>query len=130
MMTRYEKGAKFERALVHDFWERDWAAMRSAGSGNTSLPAPDLIAAKDGKIILVECKSTGREKLHLKGAILALHEFSRVSGGRAYIAVKFLRKEPRFYEIGGLMERKRFTISISDDYLSLDAVIGMQGTFR
>jgi len=130
MMTMYEKGAKFERALVRDFWERGWSAMRSAGSGNTSLPAPDVIATRDGKIILVECKSTSKEKLHLKAAILSLHEFSKISGGRAYISVKFLRKEPRFYEIDGFMKKKKFTVSIRDGYLSLDAVIGMQGTFR
>jgi len=130
MMTRYEKGAKFERALVHDFWERGWSAMRSAGSGNTSLLSPDVIAAKDGEMILIECKSTGREKLNIKKSIISLYEFSKISGGRAYIAVKFLRKEPRFYEIGGFMKKKKFSISIKDDYLSLDAVIGMQGTFR
>lgn len=129
-MTKYEKGAKFERALVRDFWKHGWSAMRSAGSGNTSLPSPDVVAAKDGKIILVECKSTSKEKLHLKGAILSLHEFSKISGGRAYISVKFLRKEPRFYEIDGFIRKKKFTISIKDGYLSLGAIIGMQGTFR
>ncbi len=129
MMTRYEKGANFERAIVHEFWERGWTAIRSAGSGNTSLLAPDIIAIRDGRIILVECKSTSRERLYLKHAILSLHEFSRISGGRAYISMKFLRKEPRFYEIDEFINKKKFAISIQDDYLSLDAIIGIQKTF-
>lgn len=128
-MTRYEKGAKFERALVHKFWEHGWTAMRSAGSGNTSLPSPDIIALKDRKIILVECKSTAREKLNLKGAILSLYDFSKISGGRAYIAIKFLRKDPRFYSIDGFLQRKRFTVSIKDDFMGFDTILGRQGTF-
>jgi len=128
-MTRYEKGAKFERALVHKFWEHGWTAMRAAGSGTTSLPAPDVIAIRDEDIILVECKSTSREKLNLKGAILSLHEFSRISGGGAYIAVKFLRKEPRFYRVDKFLQRKKFTVSTKDDYQNFDTILGRQGTF-
>ena len=36
----------------------------------------------------------------------------------------------RFYEIDGFMKKNKFSISIKDDYLPLDAVIGMQGTFQ
>jgi len=48
-MNRYEKGANFERKLVSDLWAHGWAAMRAAGSGTTSYPVPDVIAAKTGK---------------------------------------------------------------------------------
>jgi len=128
-MTRYEKGAKFERSLVKEFWERGWTAMRSAGSGNTSLPAPDVIAIRDGEVVLIECKSTSREKLNLKGAVLSLHEFSKISGGRAYIAVKFLRQDPRFYSIDEFLQKKKFSVSAKHEYQNFDTVVGRQRVF-
>jgi Holliday junction resolvase len=125
-MSIYRRGADFERALVSEFWRRGWAAVRAAGSGTRREPVPDIIAVKDGKVIVVECKVTKKDRLSLKAAIKQLADFTRVSGGRGYIAVRFFRKKPRFYSIKDLLGRGGYTIRDGDEYLSLDTVIGEQ----
>ncbi len=125
-MERYAKGANFERELVRLFWERGWAALRTAGSGSTPRTVPDVLALSKGIVVSVECKSTSREKISLKGAVLSLKEFADIAGGRAYIAVKFPREKPRFYEINHLISRGNYTIGVRDNYLSIDALMGKQ----
>lgn len=125
-MGRYAKGANFERELVRLFWGRGWAALRTAGSGSTPHVVPDVLALKGGDIVSVECKSTSRERISLKGAVLSLKEFADMAGGRAYIAVRFPREKPRFYELNHIISRGNYTIKIRDKYLSIDAVTGKQ----
>jgi Holliday junction resolvase len=125
-MTIYRRGADFERALVTEFWRRGWAAVRAAGSGTRREPVPDIIAVKDGHVIVVECKATRRDRLSLKTAIKQLEEFTNVSGGQGYIAIRFFRKKPRFYSIKELMKRKNHTIRDNDEYMTLETVIGEQ----
>ena len=125
-MRSYEKGVRFERALVHKFWKCGWSAIRSAGSGSVNLPVPDVIAMKDGKIILIECKSTHKDRLSLGKAIRSLSEFRKRSGGRAYLAIKFQGRGERFFDIDAISNRNGYTISTSDDYLTLDTILGHQ----
>lgn len=125
-MTRYEKGANFERELVNKFYEHGWAAMRAAGSG--SIMAPDVIGMKNGKIVVIECKATKKDRLSLKDAILSMKRISEISGARAYIAVKFHKERARFFDVQKLLSKKNFTISLNDSYLSFEALIGEQRT--
>lgn len=125
-MSRYEKGANFERELVAKFWRHNWAAMRAAGSGTTSFPVPDVIGIRDNRIIVVECKTTKKEKLSLKKNILALKKFSDICGGKAYIAIKFYKKEPRFFDLDKLLSKKNYTVTIHDQFLSLESILGEQ----
>jgi Holliday junction resolvase len=127
-MSRYQRGAAFERNLVTGFWHHGWAAVRAAGSGTRREPVPDVIAVKGGECIIIECKTTKKERISLKSAILQLKEFADASGARSYLAIRFFRKKPRFYNIKGLIKRKNYTIGESDDYESFETVIGEQKT--
>ncbi|RLI88107.1 MAG: hypothetical protein DRO76_01350 [Candidatus Altiarchaeales archaeon] len=127
-MTRYEKGANFERELVAKFWEHGWASMRAAGSGTTSFPVPDVIGIKDNKIIIVECKTTKKDRLSLKKDILALKKFSGICNGNAYIAIKFYKKGPRFFDLNKLLSKGDYTITIHDQFLDLESILGKQKT--
>lgn len=129
-MTRYERGASFERDIVARFWNHGWTAVRAAGSGTTSNPTPDVIALKDGRAIVVECKTTRKDRLSLGDAIKSLKRFSETAGVEAYIALKFLREEPRFYDIKDLASRKNHTISKKDEYVTFDVLIEKQGTLK
>ncbi len=55
-MTRYSKGARYERELLATFYGRGYSVVRSAGSGVNSL-SPDLVVIKEGKGIAFECKA-------------------------------------------------------------------------
>ena len=48
-MSTKSKGTNAERELIHAFWGKGYAAIRSAGSGSMKYPSPDIIAAKKGK---------------------------------------------------------------------------------
>jgi Holliday junction resolvase len=126
-MSRYSRGADFERKLVTEFWGRGWAAVRAAGSGTRREPVPDVVAVKDGRVIVVECKTTHKDRLSLKPAILSLAEFTSVAGGDAYIAIRFFRQQPRFYSIKNLLARDDYTITDKDGYMNLDTILGEQG---
>ena len=127
-MNRYAKGANFEREVIADLWAHGWASMRAAGSGTTSYPVPDVIGLKDGRIVLIECKTTKGDRLSLKRNILDLDEFRKLSGGEAYIAIKFFKKPPRFYNIKPIIERNNFTINITDTFLNIDSILFEQKT--
>ena len=50
------KGTRGERELFHLFWNNQWGCIRTAGSGSTPLPAPDLLASKKNRYLAIECK--------------------------------------------------------------------------
>ncbi|MCX6798540.1 MAG: Holliday junction resolvase Hjc [Candidatus Diapherotrites archaeon] len=62
-MTHYRKGANAERELVHILFDRGFSVIRTAGSGKTALPAPDMSAMRPGKHIAFECKAWGAGNL-------------------------------------------------------------------
>lgn len=56
-MSNYEKGARFEHAVMKDLERRGYVLRsRSAGSHGEA----DIIAVKDGRAIAVQCKTDGR----------------------------------------------------------------------
>ena len=122
-MSVYNGGADFERKLLLMFWEKGWAAVRAAGSGTRAEPVPDIIAASNGRVIIVECKSTKADRLSLKPAIEQLARFHKISGGSAYMALRFFRQRPRFYELCGLLDADNFTIRVTDEYLDIDQIL-------
>jgi len=127
-MNKYQKGARFERDIIRKFWAHGWSAIRAAGSGSIGFPVPDVIAIKSGKILIIECKTSRKEKLNVKKAVLELKKFSDISSGDAFIAIKFHKGSPRFYSIEELMSRKNYSVSVTDRYLSLEALIAHQLT--
>jgi Holliday junction resolvase len=130
MGGRYRKGSDFERFIVGEFMERGWVAFRAAGSGKADKSLPDVVAAKAGRMIMVECKATSKDRLSLKPAILSLADYAAKAGGKAYVAVRFFRQHARLYDIGNLLAKEDYTITDKDEYLTVDTVIGEQGRLR
>jgi len=90
-MASKRKGTRYERELFHMFWSTGtWSSLRSAGSGSTPLPAPDLIASNGSKILAIECKSIKKGIKYIEQEkIDELTEFSKKFGAEAWIAMRF-----------------------------------------
>jgi len=125
-MSFYQKGANFERTLVRAFWDNDFAALRAAGSGSAPFPIPDIIAAKDDRVIILECKTTAKDSFRLdKQDVQKLKIFREKANCEAYIAVKFNNIKPRFFPLDLLSGLK---ISKSDTSISFETLLGLQST--
>ena len=91
-MSVKSKGSNAERELLHIFWSKKWAALRSAGSGSMKYPGPDLIASNKVRTLAIECKSTKKKKQYLdKYDIEQLKEFCNIFGAEPWFAVRFSR---------------------------------------
>ena len=89
-MSSKGKGTRLERELFHLFWETGlFVALRVAGSGSTTVPAPDLLVGNKKKKFAIECKS-GKDKRYLtKKEVDELKFFAEKFGAEAWIAVRF-----------------------------------------
>ncbi|MBN1386770.1 Holliday junction resolvase [Candidatus Woesearchaeota archaeon] len=89
-MKTKAKGSNAERELFHKFWSSGWACMRAAGSGSTSMPAPDILAGNVTRRLAIEVKVTKAIKQYLtRKEVEELKEFSRIFGAEPWIGVKF-----------------------------------------
>lgn len=93
-MSRYSRGADFERVVKRDLERRGYLAYRSAGSHG----AADVIALCEGHMaILVQCKTNGRicpgDRTELLGE-------ARIAGAVPMLASK--SKSRIIYQIVGL----------------------------
>lgn len=87
------KGSNAERELLHMFWAKGWACIRSAGSGSMKYPGPDLLVGNLMRRMSIECKSTNGNKVYLnEHDISQLKDFSKIFDARPWFAVKFARK--------------------------------------
>jgi Holliday junction resolvase len=126
MRKYYVKGANFERDLVRRFWDNGFAAFRAAGSGSAPFPIPDIIAAKDERLIILECKTTAKEWFRLdKQDIEKLRLFRERACCEAYIAVKFDNVKHRFFPLDLLSGTK---ISKNDTSINFETLLGLQST--
>ena len=102
-MSQKSKGSNAERELLHMFWAKGWACIRSAGSGSMKYPGPDLLVGNLLKRFSIECKSSSAEKIYLKEHdVNQLKEFSKVFDANPRFAVKFSRKQWLFLLIEDL----------------------------
>lgn len=84
------KGSRAERELFHRLWDAGWAVVRSAGSGSTPLPSPDLITSNGKRVLAIECKAVkGTSKHFAKEEIVELDVFSQTFGAEPIIGVRF-----------------------------------------
>ena|SRR3989338_3987993 len=113
-MSSKSKGSKAERELLHMFWSKGWATIRSAGSGSMNYPGPDLLVGNLVKRMAVECNTTRKLKLYLSDYdVNQLREFSKVFDARPWFAVKFLRTQWFFIALEDLEKTpKGYTIGI------------------
>lgn len=69
-------------------------------------PSPDILVAKEGRLIAIECKITQNPyKYFEKREIMDLKEFSMLFRAEPYIAIKFKNKEWFFLDINKLKEK-------------------------
>lgn len=110
------KGSNAERNLISLFWENNWAAIRSAGSGSMHFPSPDILAGNKIRRIAIEVKSTkSNNKYFPKIEIKQLLNFSDYFGAEPWIAIKFDRVEWVFINPEDLNETKEnFVFSKKD----------------
>lgn len=54
--NNYRRGADFERTVKKYLEDAGWSCFRSAGSHSPV----DLVALRDGAVLLVQCKTDGR----------------------------------------------------------------------
>ena len=91
-MSQKKRGCDAERELLHMFWGKGFAALRSAGSGSMKYPGPDLIVSNKIRILAIECKSTKEKKRYLdKDDVNQLKEFCDIFGAEPWFAVRFAR---------------------------------------
>lgn len=106
MVKQYRKGYMAERQLVHTLAEKGFMVVRTPHSGSISLASPDVIAAKDGRLIVVECKA------HAKGFQIDSEQLNELSlwkeraKAEVYIAWKMTRKGWHFMHLNDVMENK------------------------
>src|SRR3989344_806487 len=88
-----QRGSSAERELFHQFWDNGWTCLRTAGSGSTQYPAPDLTAANNGRTIVIECKAGSSIYKYLdRYEVEELQQFAKAFGAEAWIAVRFNHK--------------------------------------
>ncbi len=93
----YNKGAKHERELLEMFWKEGFAVVRSAGSGKTRHPNPDLVVSNGKRFYAIECKSSKMEVIVIPGwQVEELEKFSRIFGAEAVLAIRFNHSQWRF----------------------------------
>lgn len=90
MLNKKAKGTKAEREIIHLFHKHNWSAIRSAGSGSSRFPSPDILAGNIARKVAVECKSTSSSVLYLpKECVEQLKEFCSNFGAEPWIGVRF-----------------------------------------
>lgn len=106
MIKGYRKGYVFELRLQHLLYEMGYAVIRAPRSGRIGLPTPDLVAARDGKMIVIECKSREGAFTVPKEQLKELEEWEKRAGAKAYIAWKIARKGPVFLRLNDVIENR------------------------
>ena len=98
-MTHYNKGANAERELLSVLYLAGMAVCRAAGSGKgkDTIPTPDAIALREGKIYAFECKAWKADNLSISTKQMDdLEEWCRLAGAELVIAWKIPRQGWRF----------------------------------
>lgn len=91
-MHNYAKGYRGELELVHTLSRMGYMVIRAPRSGRINLASPDIIAAKAGKLIVIECK-TSRDAFTVEADQLGqLNEWKERGGATAYIGWKISHK--------------------------------------
>jgi Holliday junction resolvase len=89
-MSQKSKGSRAERELLSLFWSNGFGGYRSAGSGSTLLPSPDLLVGNGKRYLAIECKSSKSKAKYLEiEQIKELIEFSKKFGAEPWIGLRF-----------------------------------------
>ena len=109
------KGSGYERELLRMFFDSGFSGVRVAGSGCSSMPSPDLVIGKNGSALAVEVKSTINDFVYISQEQLSnLLSFANVFGAKPMVAVKFISKGWRFFDVPELNSKhSRFSFNDS-----------------
>ena len=92
-MARYAKGANAEREMARILWDYGFAMVRAAGSGKSTLPSPDMVAVKNGRIIAFECKAWKGKYLNIEHEQMdELVQWCKMANAEFFIAWKVPHK--------------------------------------
>lgn len=107
----YLKGYNFERQLKKKLEGDGWTVIRSGGSKK-----PDLVAAKGGKIIIIECKATASNLVYLdKEEVNRLQKVAEAFGGECVYYVKKDNEGMRMVPIEQISDTgSKFVIRLRD----------------
>lgn len=108
------KGSRTERELLHMLYSEGFGVLRVAGSGSATIPATDLIAAKDGRMLAIECKSGKKEiKRYLqKEQVEELRLLSKRMGAEPWIGMRYDNEDWLFLEPKNLDKSKKGTYCV------------------
>lgn len=111
------KGIGAERELLHQFWQNDWVCVRVAGSGSQQYPAPDVLASRGDRKIVMEVKVVESNRKYFKNQeIKDLDFFAEKFGAESWIGVKFPESQWYFLPTLTLEETKggNFVVDLID----------------
>ncbi|MGC8568071.1 MAG: Holliday junction resolvase Hjc [Candidatus Micrarchaeia archaeon] len=116
-MYMYSKGARSERELIGIFAGKAFSVMRAAGSGVNSI-SPDIVAFKDGKGFLFECKAWSKGSLSINQEHMSvLRKWEKDTNMHAYIAWRIKGKGWFFIKLDELSKsEKNFTITMKTTF--------------
>lgn len=92
MSASYRKGYMGEYTLVHELSKLGFMVVRTPRSGRIGLASPDVIAAKSGRLIVIECKSRKEGFKVPQDQLNQLKEWEAKAGAKPYVAWKMTRK--------------------------------------
>ena len=104
MVKKYAKGYRAERSLLHALAGIGYMVMRAPHSGSTSLASPDVIAMKNGRVLVIECKAREEAFRVEEDQILQLKQWEDIGGATPYIAWKVSRKDWKFLHLKSVIE--------------------------
>lgn len=106
MVKGYRKGYVAEWQLTHKLSEMGYMAVRTPRSGRINLASPDIIAAKAGRLIVIECKSRSAAFSVPLGQLDELKQWQEKAGAVPYIGWKISRKGWKFLHLRDVYENK------------------------
>ncbi|MBI2598206.1 MAG: Holliday junction resolvase [Candidatus Diapherotrites archaeon] len=130
-MTKYEKGANAERELLKTLWALGFSVVRTAGSGKTSLPSPDIVALNRSKKLAFECKAWNANYLNIPvGQMEEQLEWCERAGAEMIVAWKVLRQGFLFLRPADFVKTgKSYAITLKKARscaINLNVVLGLQ----
>ena len=106
MIKAYQKGYMAEWSLSHKLSELGFMVVRAPRSGRIGLPTPDIIAAKGGKLIVIECKSRASAFNVEKEQLDQLKAWEEKAGAIPYIGWKISRRGWTFLHLKDVVENR------------------------
>ncbi len=103
MVHSYAKGYYAERELVHALSGMGYMTIRAPRSGRIDLPSPDIIAVKDGRVMVFEVKFRASAFTVPKEQLAELVEWKEKAGAIAYIGCKISRKGWKFLHLSDVI---------------------------